>query len=202
MPCLCLPSEQLLPISCQQNRACSCHDHREKHPAFHVKEKMTVKRPMTRRVGADEETHAFSRLHVYRMLVRTEFALAVVEFAPEPVQMNRMFHHSVVDQNKPHSLAKFQTNRLVLRERLAVEAPDKPLHVSGQMKFELPIRRARITPAIGSTEVGIGQHTAAIPLETNAWRGEPLAGAHRNVVDFGTELQLNGVYRTKLSRRC
>src|SRR6266481_5815241 len=119
---------------------------------------MAVIRPSARRIGADKVAQPLTPFDIERVLVRTKLAVAIFELAPQPVQMNRMLHHRVVDQNEPHSLSELQFNRLSAGEFHSVESPDKSLHVAGQMNFDLATRRPRIDATIACAQIGVIQY--------------------------------------------
>src|SRR5262245_30844995 len=106
---------------------------------------MAVVGPAAGLVGGDEITEFLARLDVNRMLVRTVFAVAVFELAPEAVQMDRVLHHRVIDQHEAHAFAALQDNRPGFGEFLAVEAPDEALHVAGEMEIDVARGRAEIS---------------------------------------------------------
>ena len=83
--------------------------------------------PAAGRISGDEIAEPFARFDVDRVFVGAVFALPVLELAPEPMQMDRVLHHRVVDQHEAHPLAALQDYRLGLRELLAVKAPQKAL---------------------------------------------------------------------------
>src|SRR3546814_15707010 len=88
-------------------------------------------------------------LFPYTTLFRS-VALRVFQIAPHAMQVNRMRHHGVVDQGDPHSLAIVEPQRFGIHELPTVERPGEPLHVPGQVQFDLAARRAAI---------GIGERT-------------------------------------------
>ena len=88
-------------------------------------------------IRSDEIGQLLARFDVDRVLVGAVFAMAVFELAPEAMQMDRVFHHRVIDQHEAHALAALQDDRLGFRELLAVEAPDEALHIAGQMQRHL-----------------------------------------------------------------
>src|SRR5215813_11293932 len=114
------------------------------HPRLHVVEEMAVKGPAPGLVGGDEVTEALARLDIDRVLVGAVFAVPVLQLAPQPVQMDRVLHHRVVDQREPDPVAALELDRPGLGKLLAVEAPDEALHIAGEMQRDLMRRRAWI----------------------------------------------------------
>src|SRR5215469_10506203 len=100
--------------------------------------------PSARARGGDEITQALARFDVDRVLVGAVFAVAVLQLAPQPVQMDRVLHHRVVDQHEPDPVAALELDRPGFGKLLAVEAPDEALHVAGEMQRDLVRRRARV----------------------------------------------------------
>src|SRR6516225_4703721 len=105
---------------------------------------MAVKRPAAGRIRGDEITEALAGFDVDRVLVGSKFPVPVVELAPQPMQMDRVLHHRVIDQHEPDPVAALELDWPGLRKLLAVEAPDEALHVAGEMEPDLVRRRARI----------------------------------------------------------
>ena len=123
------------------------------------------------------------------MLIGPVLAVPVFELAPQPVQMDRVFHHRVVDQHKAHPLAALEHNGPGFRELLAVEAPHEALHIAGQVQRDLARGRARIIAGPCCAQIGVAEHAPA--------RGEAFAGFvqalgrhHRDVIDADAALEL------------
>src|SRR6516225_1100447 len=95
---------------------------------------MAMKGPAPGRIGSDEITEALARFDVDRVLVGTVFAVPVLQLAPQPMQMDRVLHHRVIDQNEADPVAALELDRPSLGEFLAVEAPDEALHIAGKMQ--------------------------------------------------------------------
>src|ERR1700730_14949754 len=95
---------------------------------------MAVESPASGCVSADEIDHPLGRLDDEVVLVWRELATAIFQLTPKSVQMNRVLHHGVVDQNEAHTLTEFQMDWLSLRKLTPVEAPDEPLHIAGEVK--------------------------------------------------------------------
>src|SRR6516165_3901892 len=122
--------------------------HLAKHPRLHVVEEMAMERPATGCIGGDEITEALARFDVDRVLVGTVFAVPVLQLAPQPMKMDRVLHHRVVDQYEPDPVAALELDRPGLGKLFAVEAPDKALHIAGKMQRDLVPRRARIAAGL------------------------------------------------------
>ncbi|MNZ65412.1 hypothetical protein D3C78_836050 [compost metagenome] len=109
-----------------------------------------------------------------------------------------MRHHRVVDQGDAQALAIGQAQRLGIAELDAVERPGEFLHVPGQVQLKGARRFASVRVGEGAFEVGIGQYTAAVVAQADAWVGELGAGAHglhvhQRVVGFRGRVGLHGV---------
>src|SRR6202008_5167302 len=94
-----------------------------------------------------------------------ELTVAIFQLTPESVEMNRVLHHRVVDENEAHTLAEFQMDWLSLRQLAPVEAPDKPLHIAGEVEDDLASRRPTVNTPIERAEVGIRQHATTICIQ-------------------------------------
>src|SRR5882762_4993513 len=115
---------------------------------------MTVESPASGCICADEITHPFGRFDDDGVLVWRELTAAIFQLTPNSVQMNRVLHHRVVDQNEAHPLTEFQMDWLSLRKLIRVEAPDVPLHIAGEVKNDLASRRSTVRALIERAEVG------------------------------------------------
>src|SRR6516225_10919653 len=116
---------------------------------------MAVIGPAPGLVGRDEITETLPGLDVDRVLVGAVFAVPVLELAPEAMQMDRVLHHRVVDQHEAHPLAALQDNRLGLRELLALKAPQKALHIAGEVQSDLSRGRTRISAGPYCPQIGV-----------------------------------------------
>src|SRR5882757_2891378 len=106
------------------------------------------------------------------------------------MEVNRMIHHRVVDQDETDPLAELETDRLGLGELLAVEAPDESLHVAGQVECDLPRRRARIVASDSRPQVGISENATPGGVEADAWLAYAISGCHRDVIDLHASLKI------------
>src|SRR6516164_11355045 len=95
------------------------------------------------------------------MLVGAVLPVTVLELAPEAVQMDRVLHHRVIDEHEAHALAALQDNRLGFRELLAVEPPEKALHVAGEVQRDLARGRAGITTWPCCPQIGVAEYAPA-----------------------------------------
>jgi len=109
-------------------------------------------------IRSDEIGQLLARFDVDRVLVGAVFAMAVFELAPEAMQMDRVFHHRVIDQHEAHALAALQDDRLGFRELLAVEAPDEALHITGEVQRDLTRGRAWISAGTCCAQIGVAEH--------------------------------------------
>ena len=100
---------------CMAGRAqCACHSldpHFPEHARFHVKEQVAVIRPPPERVGRHAIGAPRARRHVDGVLADHEIAGVVLEIAPHAVQVDRVRHHRVVDEDDAHALAVVQSQR-------------------------------------------------------------------------------------------
>jgi hypothetical protein len=85
---------------------------------------MAVESPASGCVCTDEVAHTLGGLDDEGVLVWRELTTAIFQLTPKSVQMNRVLHHRVVDQNEAHTLTEFQMDWLSLRKLTPVEAPD------------------------------------------------------------------------------
>src|SRR6516162_8766180 len=134
--------------------------HLAKHPCLHVVEEVTVERPAPGRIRGYEITESLSRFDIDRVLVGSKLTMLVLKFAPEAVQVDRVFHHRVIDQHEAHPIAALYLDWPGLGEFLAVEAPDEALHIAGQMQRDLVRRRTRIAAGLCRSQIGVGEHSA------------------------------------------
>src|SRR5690242_10399013 len=118
---------------------------------------MTMKGPVTGRIGCEHEAHPLRGLDVDRVLERQVIALAVLELEQVAVQMDRMLHHRVVDQHETDALAELHADGPGLREFLAVEAPDEAFHVPRQMELQSARGRRSQRRRTKRTEISIGE---------------------------------------------
>ncbi len=72
--------------------------------------------PSPGRVRAHQITHPLRRLDGDGVLVRRELSVPILQLTPQPMQMNRMVHHRVIDQNEAHPLPEFQFDGLGIRK--------------------------------------------------------------------------------------
>src|SRR5882724_11784793 len=105
---------------------------------------MTVESPASACVCADEITHPLGRLDDEGVLVWRELTAAIFQLTPNSVQMNRVLHHRVVDQDEAHTLTEFQMDWFSLGKLIRVEAPDEPLHIAGEVKNDFASRRSTV----------------------------------------------------------
>src|SRR5260370_37921440 len=125
---------------------------------------MTVKSPVSGCVCADEITDSLGWLDEDGVLVGRELTAAILQLTPNSVQMNRVLHHGVVDQNEAHTLTEFQMDWLSLRKLVRVEAPHVPHHIAGEVKNDFASRRPAVHALVERAEVGIRQHATTISI--------------------------------------
>src|SRR5258708_15612625 len=134
---------------------------------------MAVESPTSGCVCADQVSHPLGRLDDERVLVRSELATAIFQFTPKSVQMHRVLHHRVVDQNEAHALTQFQVDWLGLRKLTPVEAPDEPLHIAGEVKNDFASRPPAVHSSVERAEIGIRQHATTVSIQTISWIIQP-----------------------------
>src|SRR5258708_38501106 len=113
---------------------------------------MAVESPASGCVCADHVCHPLGRLDDDGVLVGSELTAAIFQLTPKSMQMNRVLHHGVVDQNEAHALTEFQMDGLSLRKLWPVEAPDEPLHIAGEVKNDFTSRLGNLHPPVDPAE--------------------------------------------------
>src|SRR3546814_9370325 len=79
------------------------------------------------------------------VLARIAAGMAVHHLEEMAVQMDRMGHHRVVDENDALAFVAFEADRLdAFAEFFAIERPHEALHVAGEMNLDRALRRARV----------------------------------------------------------
>src|SRR5579864_9612353 len=116
------------------------------------------------------------------------------------MQMDRMLHHRVVDQDEAHPLSKLQFNWIGAGEFLSVESPDESLHVAGEMNFDVATRRPRIDAAVAGTQVGIGQDAASVAIESVPRLRKSRPRSFGDIVHLRTLVEHEWFWRDCLSR--
>src|SRR2546425_7556634 len=155
----------------------------------HVVKQMTVESPAPGCVCADEITHPLGRLDDDGVLVWRELTAAIFQLTPKSVQMNRMLHHRVVDQHEAYTLTEFQMDWLSLRKLIAVEAPNEPLHVAGEVKNDFASRRSTVHTFVERAEIGICQHATTISIQAISRIVRPWSGLHCNTDHLRANMQ-------------
>src|SRR5882762_8808839 len=150
---------------------------------------MTVESPASGCVCTDEISHPLGRFDDDGVLVWRELTAAIFQLTPKSVQMNRVLHHGVVDQNEAHTLTEFQMDWLSLRKLIPVEAPDKPLHIAGEVKNDFASRRSTVRAFVERAEVGIRQHATTISIQPVSRIVQPWRSVHWNAGHFRAKAQ-------------
>jgi hypothetical protein len=88
-----------------------------------VVQQVTVKGPAPGRIGGVDEAHARPWLDVDRMLERQAIALPVLQGKEEAMEMNRVLHHGVVNQDEAHTLPEPDMHRPRFGEHLPHRSP-------------------------------------------------------------------------------
>jgi len=109
-------------------------------------------------VSADQVSHPLGRLEDEAVLVGSELTAVIFQFTPKSVQMHRVLHHRVIDDNEAHALTQFQVDWLGLRKLTTVETPGEPLHIAGEMKDDFASGQG--VPTI-TTPFGIAEATSS-----------------------------------------
>src|SRR3546814_778225 len=99
---------------------------------------------------------------IHGMLQGIELSVPGIELHPHAVQMHRMAHHCLVDELEPHPLAVMEADRLGFRVFLAIDRPEVPLHVAGQLQHDLPVRGAILSVWLHGFEITINQNSFAL----------------------------------------
>src|SRR5260370_42713815 len=126
---------------------------------------MTVESPASGCVCADQVCHPLGRLDDDGVLVGSELTAAILQLTPKSMQMNRVLHHGVVDQNEAHALTEFQMDGLSLRKLLPVEAPDEPLHIAGEGKDDFASGRPSVHSSVERAGIGLRQPATTISIQ-------------------------------------
>jgi len=70
------------------------------------------------------------------VLAHHEIAGVVLEIAPHAVEMDRVRHHGVVDEDDAQAFAVGESQRFRIGELDAVERPREAFHVAGEVKLD------------------------------------------------------------------
>src|SRR5260370_23048557 len=127
---------------------------------------MTVESPASACVCADEITHPLGRLDDDGVLVWRELTAAIFQLTPNSVQVNRVLHHRVVDQDEAHPLTEFQMDWFSLGKLIRVETPDEPLHIAAEVQNDFASTRSTVHAFVERAEVGKRQHPTTISTQT------------------------------------
>src|SRR3546814_4374286 len=93
------------------------------------------------------------------VLARIAAGMDVHHLEEMAVQMDRMGHHRVVDENDARAFVAFEADRLdAFAEFFAIERPHEALHVAGEMNLDRALRRARVRIGGERHQVAVGQH--------------------------------------------
>src|SRR4051794_40944868 len=142
--------------------------HLAEHPHLHVIEKMAVIGPAPGLIRRHEIAQPLTRLDEDRVLIGAVVALAVLKLAPQPVQMDRMLHHGVVDEHEAYALILCEMDGRSLGKFLAVKAPDEALHIAGEMQHDLARGWPLVIARLERAQIGITQDTPAVVVEPGA----------------------------------
>src|SRR3546814_6343135 len=94
---------------------------------------MAMESPVARRIGGQVEADLAARQHIDGVLARIAAGMAVHHLEEMAVQMDRMGHHRVVDENDARAFVAFEADRLdAFAEFFAIERPHEALHVAGR----------------------------------------------------------------------
>src|SRR3546814_13951249 len=77
------------------------------HPRVHVEQQMAMESPVARRIGGQVEADLAARQHIDGVLARIAAGMAVHHLEEMAVQMDRMGHHRVVDENDWRAFVAF-----------------------------------------------------------------------------------------------
>lgn len=78
------------------------------------------------------------------------------------MQMDRVRHHRVVDQDDSHALAVLQTQGFGVSELHSIERPCKALHVTGQVQLDRAAGRAPVGVGERAAQIAVGQYASAV----------------------------------------
>ena len=132
---------------------------------------MTVVGPLAARIGADPIGQALRGLR--NRVLALEGAVGRFQIAPEPVQVDGVGHHGVVDQHEAHALAMLEHDGLGVGELHAVDRPHVAFHVAGQVQFDFAGGRRVVRGLDHGAQVGVGQHAPAVVAQADAGIVQP-----------------------------
>ncbi len=149
---------------------------------------MAVERPVAGRISGEDEAGALGGLDGEGVLQRQAARLAVFQLDQKSMQVDRVLHHGVVDQDDADGLVEGDADRRGLGELEAVKAPGPTLHIAGQMQQDLAAGRQRRS---GNEwlQVGIGQGSAIVAVEAAAGLGYAVGRARGHIVDIDHALE-------------
>src|SRR5258708_34272949 len=78
---------------------------------------------------------------------------------------------------------------LSLRKLIAVETPDEPLHIAGEVKNDFASRRSAVHASVERAEVGIRQHATTISIQPISRIVQPWRSFHCNTDHFRANAQ-------------
>ena len=108
------------------------------HARMHVEEEMAMKCPIAHMVGGDEIGKSLPRLDDNRMLARQMIALAIFQIEKHAMQMDRVRHHGVVNENHTNPLTFAHFDRLFdIGKTHPVKGPHIAFHIRGEMQLNL-----------------------------------------------------------------
>src|SRR3546814_9597043 len=94
---------------------------------------MAMESPVARRIGGQVEADLAARQHIDGVLARIAAGMAVHHLEEMAVQMDRMGHHRVVDENDARAFVAFEADRLdAFAEFFAIERPHEAPHVRSE----------------------------------------------------------------------
>src|SRR3546814_3629525 len=125
---------------------------------------MAVEGPLPYRIGWHIHGQRGPWRDIHGMLQGIELSVPGIELHPHAVQMHRMAHHCLVDELEPHPLAVMEADRLGFRVFLAIDRPEVPLHVAGQLQHDLPVRGAILSVWLHGFDITIRseEHTSEL----------------------------------------
>src|SRR3546814_10010107 len=104
------------------------------HPRGHVEQQMAMESPVARRIGGQVEADLAARQHIDGVLARIAAGMAVQHLEEMAVQMDRIGHHRVVDENDAREFVAFEADRLeAFAAFFAIEQPNTEIHFAGEM---------------------------------------------------------------------
>ncbi len=134
--------------------------------------------PPTDGIRADATTDRMTGRDTQGVFAGQVFALIVFKFTPHAMQVDGVVHHGVVDQHEANGFAILDFYGCGIAVTDAIETPDVPIHVAGEMQFDAAIWFARADRAVNAAQITVGKYLATVVAQP----GTRIAQAHRDLL--------------------